>query len=110
MIIGGEPDSLLTECANSRRDAWLNATGIAALGNLKRLASTSESDLKERDDFFHRLETDEEFQNSVRNGFGRMIPDTFEKGSVPMQLPSYLDGMKKIDALTAVEQFIQVAS
>ena len=55
VVKGVGPDSLLTDCANSRRDAWQNATSVAAMANLQRLKSLNENDVKGREEVFHKL-------------------------------------------------------
>ena len=75
----GEPDRLLTDCANSRRDAWLNATSKLEMGNMKRLGEFGEEEAKTRDEFFARLNTDPEYPKMVRKGLDGMIPETFER-------------------------------
>ena len=83
MIKEEEPDSLLTECANSRREAWLTATSVAARKNLTRLQSIQEDEAKDREEFFHKLNTDKEnFAKVMRANMNRMMLDTFESKAV----------------------------
>jgi hypothetical protein len=78
VIKEGEPDSLLTECANARREAWLTATSLAARKNLTRLQSVEEEEVKDRDQFFHKLNTDKEnFAKEMRTNMNRMMTDSF---------------------------------
>ncbi|KAF2122331.1 hypothetical protein BDV96DRAFT_640379 [Lophiotrema nucula] len=79
VVKGGESDSLLTDCANSRRDAWLNTTSKLAMSNMTRLGNFGDNEAKIRDEFFSRLNTDPEFPKIVRSGLDKMIPETFEK-------------------------------
>ncbi len=51
-VLRGEPDSLLTTCANSRRDVFVNETNPTSIGNLRRLQSTAEEDNKSKEAFF----------------------------------------------------------
>ncbi|KAL7897251.1 hypothetical protein HDV64DRAFT_253824 [Trichoderma sp. TUCIM 5745] len=78
VIQHGEPDSLLANCANSRRDAWLNATSQFALGNLHRLKETDGKHTEERKEFFESLNNDPGFPAQFRNNLDKMIPETFE--------------------------------
>jgi hypothetical protein len=68
VLIGGEPDSLLTECANSRRGVWLETTNMLSMANMKRLCGFDES-MKAREGFFHLLKTDASFPTKVPKGF-----------------------------------------
>jgi hypothetical protein len=79
VLNGGEPESLLTECANSRRAAWLETTNMLSMTNLKRLCGFDEETVKSREGFFHLLKTDKSFPAKVRMGFDKMMPDSFEK-------------------------------
>ena len=78
MLVGGELDSLLTECANSRRGAWLETTNLLLMANMKRLYSFDEESVKAREGFSHLLKTDVSFLTKVQKGFDRMMPDSFE--------------------------------
>jgi hypothetical protein len=79
VLIGGEPDSLLTECASSRRDAWLETTNMLSMANMKRLYGFDEESVKAREGFFHLLKTDASFPTKVQKDFDKMMPDSFEK-------------------------------
>jgi hypothetical protein len=79
VLIGGEPDSLLTECGSSRRDAWLETTNVVSMANMKRLYCFDEENVKAREEFFHLLRTDASFPTKVQKGFDKMILDSFEK-------------------------------
>lgn len=79
VLVGGEPDSLLTECASSRRDAWLETTNVLSMVNMKRLYCFDEESVKAREEFFHLLRTDASFPTKVQKSFDKMIPDSFEK-------------------------------
>lgn len=78
VLTGGEPESLLTECANSRRTTWLETTNMLSMTNLKRLCGFDEENVKAREGFFHLLKTDESFSARVRKGFDKMMLDSFE--------------------------------
>jgi hypothetical protein len=79
VLVDGEPESLLTECANSRRTAWLETTNMLSMTNMKRLYGFDEESVKAREGFFHLLKTDVSFPAQVRKGFARMMPDSFER-------------------------------
>jgi hypothetical protein len=79
VLVGGEPDSLLTECASSRRDAWLETTNVLSMINMKRLYCFDEESVKGREEFFHLLRTDASFPTKAQKSFDKMIPDSFEK-------------------------------
>ena len=81
VLIGGEPESLLTECANSRRTAWLETTNMLSMTNMKRLYGFDEESVKARESFFQLLKTDHSFPAKVRMGFDKMMPDSFMKGA-----------------------------
>ena len=78
MIQNGEPDDLLTECANSRRSAWLNTTNELSQANIKRLYGTGVEADASREAFFEKLKNDANFPAVVRAGFDKMIPEDFE--------------------------------
>ncbi|KAF2103804.1 FAD/NAD(P)-binding domain-containing protein [Rhizodiscina lignyota] len=80
----GEPDSVLTDCATSRRDAWLNATAKFALGNLHRLADAEGEQAEARKEFFDKLNNDPGFPKAFRKNLDSMMPETFELKSAPM--------------------------
>ena len=79
----GESDSLLTECANSRRAAWLNATSKLAMSNLRRLSDADGRYAEERRQFFHKLNSDPAFPKAFRANLNQMIPDTFDIKQAP---------------------------
>lgn len=74
---GGESDEILTRCANARREIWRNNTNPTSEANLLRLCSTEETQVKEREEFFHRLRIDPEFVKSLRTRMYDMLPETF---------------------------------
>lgn len=74
----GEPASILTDCAESRRNAWLNATSKFALGNLHRLADQEGEQAEARKEFFDKLNNDKNFPGEFRKHLDKMIPETFE--------------------------------
>ncbi|RVX73936.1 hypothetical protein B0A52_02826 [Exophiala mesophila] len=66
-VCRGEADeSLLTEVANDRRDAWLNYTNKLSMGMYKRLASEEPQDARERDEYFASLNNDPSYFSKVR--------------------------------------------
>ena len=75
----GEPDAILTECANSRRTAWIEATNHLSQANMRRLYGFDEPNVKAREGFFQLLNTDPSFPAKVRSGFDKMMPESFEK-------------------------------
>jgi hypothetical protein len=79
VLIGGELDSLLTECANSRRGAWLETTNLLSMANMKRLYSFDEESLKVREGFSHLLKIDTSFLTKLQKGFDKVMPDSFER-------------------------------
>ena len=78
VIQNSEPDSLLTDCANSRRQAWLDATNELSQANIRRLYGHDEESIAMREGFFDKLRSDPNFPAKIRAGFDKMIPDTFE--------------------------------
>ena len=78
VIQNGEPDDLLTQCANSRRDAWINVTNELSQANIRRLYGFDEESVAMREGFFAKLKADPDFPVKVRAGFDKMIPNTFE--------------------------------
>lgn len=81
VLSGGEPESLSTECANSRRTAWLETTNMLSMSNLKRLYGFDEETIKAREGFFHLLKTEESFPAKVWKGFDKMMPDSFDRST-----------------------------
>ena len=77
VIKGGESDSLLTDCADSRRQAWLNTTNALSKANFQRMSGFDEETTKSRQVFFHRLKTDESFPRTIQKGFDKMMPESF---------------------------------
>ena len=93
VIAGGEEDTLLTDCANSRRQAWRETINVLSQTNMKRLSGFGEETVKAREAFFHRLKTDESFPDMNRKSFDRMMPECFEKeGQMPLVLHSASNG------------------
>lgn len=79
VINGGEDDRLLTECGISRRDAWLTVTNNLSTANLHRLKDFDPEGIKAREEFFRKLKNEPEFVRKVRDGFNKMLPNTYEK-------------------------------
>ncbi|KAL9048275.1 MAG: hypothetical protein Q9162_007798 [Coniocarpon cinnabarinum] len=61
VVKGCEPESLLTRCADARREAWLNVTNSASIMNVKRLFAEKKEDVRERERYFQSLNTDPNF-------------------------------------------------
>jgi hypothetical protein len=81
VLSGGEPESLLTECANSRRTAWLETTNTLSMNNLKRLYGFDKETVEAREGFFHLLKTDKSFPAKVWKGFDKMLPVSFNRST-----------------------------
>lgn len=64
----GEDNLLLTDCANSRRQTWIEVTNKMSQANLDRMAGFDPETVKARDGFFHKLKTNDEFHGMVRAG------------------------------------------
>jgi hypothetical protein len=78
VIKDGEDDSLLTACAKSRRDTWLNVTNEMSQGNLNRLRAVDTKGVAMREGFFNKLNSDPSFPAVIRGGLERILPHTFE--------------------------------
>ena len=78
VISGGEDASLLTDCANARRTAWLQTTNPFSITNIKRMASEEEEDAREREQFFEKLRTDQGFPAKLRVEMDQMLVETFQ--------------------------------
>ena len=82
VIVDGEPDQLVTECAMSRKSAWQQVTNELSQNNLQRLYSTDPAVITARESFFTKLNDTEHgkaFAVSVASSFGKMMPKTFER-------------------------------
>jgi 2-polyprenyl-6-methoxyphenol hydroxylase-like FAD-dependent oxidoreductase len=91
VINDGEDDGLLTHCSESRRWTWINATNVMSVANLKRLHSFEPEDIKKRDEFFKKLNTDKKFPAQVREGMNGIMIDWFEKK--PLVQPRYREDL-----------------
>lgn len=81
VISDGEPDSLLTECATSRRDAWLNVTNPTSIMNFKRDSGCQDEDaVKFRTMFFHKLNNDPNFSKLLGQKLAMLLTRGFERG------------------------------
>jgi 2-polyprenyl-6-methoxyphenol hydroxylase-like FAD-dependent oxidoreductase len=78
VIQRGESDDLLTECANARREAWLNVTNELSQANIGRLFGDDEDSIALREAFFDKLRNDAGFPGMIRAGFDKMMPNSFE--------------------------------
>ena len=79
VIRGGEADSVMTECAEARRQTWLKTTGPTAEANLDRLRSTEEKTVKAREAFFDKLKTDQGFPKQAWTAMNDMLKDDFQR-------------------------------
>jgi len=77
VINDGEDDGVLTHCSESRRWAWINATNVMSVANLKRLQSFEPEDIKKRNEFFEKFNTDNNFPAQVRKGMNGLMIDSF---------------------------------
>ncbi|OCT52421.1 hypothetical protein CLCR_10093 [Cladophialophora carrionii] len=75
-----EPDSLLTECAETRRQTWLTVTDVLSQANIQRLYRFDDQGIvAARDAFFKRSNEDGHFlARDVRRGLDKMLSNTFE--------------------------------
>lgn len=74
----GEPDELLTQCAKSRRQVWIDVTNHLSQGNLKRMYGFDPETAAAREAFFKKLTEEPDFHRMVRASFDKMLPETFE--------------------------------
>jgi len=74
----GESDDLLSDFAETRRTAFLEFTNPLSIANKERLTSTDPEKVAEREWFFNKLNTDDEFQRIVNQGMDKAIENTFE--------------------------------
>ncbi|ETI24453.1 hypothetical protein G647_03822 [Cladophialophora carrionii CBS 160.54] len=75
----GEPDSLLTECAETRRQTWLTVTDVLSQANIQRLYRFDDQGIvAAREAFFKRSNEDANFARDVRRGLDKMLSNTFE--------------------------------
>lgn len=76
-----EPDGLLTECAHSRRDAFLAVTNPSSIMNLKPDADSQEEDVTEfRAMFLNKLNTDPHFHKMLGQKLDALLLKGFERG------------------------------
>jgi 2-polyprenyl-6-methoxyphenol hydroxylase-like FAD-dependent oxidoreductase len=78
VVKGKEPETLLTECANSRRQTWIDVTNQLSRANLHRLRGHDPETVAARDGFFQKLNTDSSFPQVVRAGMNKILAETFE--------------------------------
>lgn len=78
VVQGKEPASLLKECADARRQTWIDVTDPLSQANINRLYATDAESVAARDGFFGKLNTDSAFPALVRSGMGKLLVDTFE--------------------------------
>ena len=74
----GESEQILRQCAESRRQAWLDVTNNLSQANVRRLHAFDPEGTKAREEFFGKLKTDDQFPKIMRAGFDKMIPVSFE--------------------------------
>lgn len=78
-VVNGEaPASFLTECANARRQTWIETTNVLSQANVKRLFASDPEGEAARQGFFGKLNTDTSFPGIVRQGMDKIMTDTFE--------------------------------
>lgn len=70
---------MVRAAAGSRRDAWLKVTNPMSTGNFLGLWSEDPEVCKDREDFFERIRTDDQFPVVFGKALDDMLPDTFEK-------------------------------
>lgn len=73
----GEPDGLLTECAESRRQTRLNSTNQLSTANLKRMRSMAAEDVAARQEFFDKLKGKGDFPSQFRKTMNSMLGKLF---------------------------------
>ena len=78
VIKEGESDSLLTSCAESRRQTWINTTDKLSQANLKRMFCFDSETVAARESFFKKLKSEPGFHGLVRGGFDKLLADSFE--------------------------------
>jgi 2-polyprenyl-6-methoxyphenol hydroxylase-like FAD-dependent oxidoreductase len=98
-----EDDGVLTHCSESRRWTWINATNVMSVANLKRLQSFKPEDIKKRNEFFQKLNTDNNFPGQVRKGMNGLMIDSFEK-KAPVQ-PKYREDLLNLAYEDVVKLF-----
>jgi 2-polyprenyl-6-methoxyphenol hydroxylase-like FAD-dependent oxidoreductase len=74
----GESDELLSEYERTRRKAFLEFTNPLSISNKERLTSTDPAKVGEREWFFNKLKTDDEFHVMVNRGMDKAMEETFE--------------------------------
>lgn len=82
VLVGGESDDLLTTCADSRRNAWVEVTNKLSQDNLHRLYSTEPEVAAGREGFFKKLNDPvgrPAFAKMVQSSFNKMMPDDFAR-------------------------------
>ena len=76
--LGGEGEHIVQAAADSRRNTWLSVTDPMSRDNFLRLFSRDPEVCKDREDFFHKLKTDEAFAMALHVSVGHLLPDAFE--------------------------------
>ena len=79
VISDGEPDSLMSECAESRRQGWKNKTGPTTEANLDRVRTFEPEVEKARATYFEKLNTDPNYPREVRVGMNDMLKNDFRR-------------------------------
>lgn len=109
VIKDGDSDELLTECSNSRRDAWSNVTNPASIMNFKRDSDSQDEEAKKfRAMFFHKLNTDPLFYKVLGAKLDPLLPKGFERprndGVVMPQEPAEKEPLKSGSAFATAIQ------
>lgn len=79
VIRDGEDVSILSKCAEARRQTWIEVTNQLSQSNIDRLYANDEQAVGARNGFFQKLNTDPSFSHVVRAGMGKILSDTFER-------------------------------
>ena len=79
-----EPDELLTECASSRREAWINFTSPISRNNFKRDSDTQDPEgMKFSKIFFSGLKHDPNFATKVKKMHNGILERSFARPANP---------------------------
>jgi 2-polyprenyl-6-methoxyphenol hydroxylase-like FAD-dependent oxidoreductase len=74
----GESEDLLSEYEGTRRKAFLEFTNPLSIANKERMTSTDPAKVAEREWFFNKLNTDEDFHLMINRGMDHAMEETFE--------------------------------
>ena len=70
-----EPDTLLTQYAETRRKAWLTVTDPESTAFKHRLSSTEPQHIKDREGFFYALNNDPNVYTHIANSMNEVLED-----------------------------------